>query len=78
MSIEDCEKNPHKANSLVLGKDHCGFCYDTVMNFREQLADSLEEEIEDAVLGVVDDDNFPSNDGFYRANHKIKKLIRGD
>lgn len=77
MSTEDCEKNPHVANSLLLGKDHCGFCYDTVMNFRDQLADSLIEDIEDVILGL-DDDDFISNNAMYRAKHKIEKLIRGD
>jgi hypothetical protein len=77
MSKGQCEENLHVAKCLVLGKDHCGFCYDAVMDFREQLADSLESDIEDIIIHLDQDDRY-CNSAIYRAKHKITKLIRGD
>lgn len=74
-----CDENAHVNNSLVLGKDHCGFCYDIVMDFREQLGDLLEREIEQVIIDIDTDDNGKlSNHQIYRAVHKIAKMIRGD
>jgi len=73
-------ENEHPANPLVLGKDHCGFCYNAVMDFRAQLAESLEDYVHDVVLSAVEHikHDLCPNDQVYRAKHKILKAVRGD
>ena len=69
----ECSQNPHVANRLVLGEDHCGLCYDTVMDFREKLSEECRDVIEDVLSEMSN-----HRDSVYRPLHKILKTIRGD